>query len=54
MKDVTLYAFVTVALLAAALAVAGLLAAATPSVPQSARAPAAGEIPAPHAMSVPF
>ena len=54
MKDVTLYAYVTAALLAAALAVVGLLAAANPSVPQSVRAPAAGEIPAPHAMSVPF
>ena len=54
MEDVTLYAFVSVALLAAALSVAGLVAAAEASVPQSARAQAAGEISAPHAMSVPF
>ena len=54
MKDVTLYAFVSVALLAAALAVAGLVAAAEASSPQSARAQVAGEIPATHAMSVPF
>lgn len=54
MKDVTLYAFVSVALLAAALAVAGLVAAASAPVPQSARAQAVGDIPAPHAMSVPF
>ena len=54
MKDVTLYAFVTAALLAAALAVAGLVAAANAPDVQSARAQAAGDVPAPHAMSVPF
>ncbi len=54
MKDVTLYAFVTAALLAAALAVAGLVAATDAPVPQSARAQAAGDLAAPHAMSVPF
>ena len=54
MKDVTLYALVSVALLAAALAVVGLVAKADSPVPQSARAQVAGAIPAPHAMSIPF
>jgi hypothetical protein len=54
MKDVTLYAFVSVALLAAALAVVGLVTAAGSTVPQSTHAQAAGEVPSPSAMSVPF
>ncbi|MUV15772.1 hypothetical protein [Noviluteimonas gilva] len=54
MKDVTLYALVSVALLAAALAVVGLVTAAESAAPQSTRAQVSSEVASPHAMSVPF
>ena len=54
MKDVTLYAYVSVALFAAALAVVGLVTAAESAVPQPTLAQAASAVPSPHAMSVPF
>ncbi|KGQ18795.1 hypothetical protein LF41_328 [Lysobacter dokdonensis DS-58] len=54
MKNVTFYAAVTAALLAAALAVAGLVVAANAADPQPARAQSSNQAPAANPMSVPF